>query len=173
MCNLSKTIRSLCYVLFLRSAGWPTSLISNVKIYKSRLKQWYRFTVKSTQFEQIIRGDFVRIKWWSELRMHFNTRSRWSVSRKIVQMRRTVRIISAWINRCLLCMTPCTSRCWHQSCFANYVFNPYKFSAFKFNLLDIFNSIFCIYIIYVNHKKYSQNRVCWRKQKMYYPFSIP
>ena len=45
---------------------------------------------------------FVRIIRSDELKVHFNTGSQWSMSKEIVRIRRTVRIISGWIKLCLL-----------------------------------------------------------------------
>ena len=48
----------------------------------------------------------VRIKWSSELRVHFNMGCQWSVSREIVRKKQTVRIISTQINlSCILWLT--------------------------------------------------------------------
>ena len=54
---------------------------------------------------------FFRIKRSSELQVHLNTVSQWSVSRKIIRIRRTVGITSARINRSLLCMDSCQYLC--------------------------------------------------------------
>ena len=49
---------------------------------------------------------FVWIMWLSELRENFNIEIQWSVSREIVQIRKTVWIIIVQINRSLLYFRP-------------------------------------------------------------------